>query len=81
MTMYKREGAVQRMYTFSCNLKIVHAIWHSHLFLYKHLTSFRVLGYASNFANFEITEINNSNKCLGSGCDELKVQTLMEEVP
>ena len=38
---------------------------------------FRVLWYASNSAIFEITEINNSSKCLREGgCDDLKALTL-----
>ena len=28
---------------------------------------FRVLGYVSHSANFEITEIDDSSKCLGGG--------------
>ena len=42
------------------------------LISYKHLIIFRVLGYASNSANFEITQINYSSKDLGGGCDDLK---------
>ena len=42
--------------------------------IYKHLIIFRVLGYASNSTNFEITEINRSSKARGR--DDLKVRTL-----
>ena len=36
-----------------------------------------VLGYVSNFANFEITVIDNSSRYLGGGgCNDLKVRTL-----
>ena len=38
--------------------------------------NFRVLGYVSNSANFEITEINNYSKCIDEVSDDLKVRTL-----
>ena len=40
----------------------------------------RVLKHALHFANFEITEMNYSSKCLGGGCDDLKVRTLRGDV-
>ena len=46
-------------------------------FLYKNSIFYRVLGYISNSASFEITEINNRLKGLvGEGGDDVTVRTL-----
>ena len=45
-------------------------------FSYKQLIIFRVLRYVSTSANFETTEIKNSNRFLMWGCGDLQVHML-----
>ena len=53
----------------------MHARSYSKLFLHKYIVIFRVVRYVSGAANFELTEINNTLKCLGVVA-KLKVRTL-----
>ena len=76
-----KKGALQRTYVRSCNFRkeinfknYLRKVAFALIFI-QAFDNFRVLGHASNFGNFEITEINNRFMCLG-GCDHLKVRML-----